>query len=333
MKKILNDPEAYVDEMLEGLVAAHPQFYRLVGEDRRAVARAAPGREGKVGIVSGGGSGHLPVFTGYVGPGLLDACAIGDVFASPSAEQMADAIRAAHRGAGVLRLYGNYGGDVMNFDMAGDLVEMDDIEATTVLVADDVASAPPEEAAKRRGVAGIVYAYKIAGAAAEAGLDLAEVTRVAGKASEACRSIGAALSPCTVPQAGRPTFELGRDEMEMGMGIHGEPGVWRDKLKPADAIAEEMMDRLQADMAVGQGDRVSVLVNSLGATPPEELYILYRTVRRRLEGAGAAIVMPLVGRYATSMEMAGASITVCRLDDELEGFLNAPCDCAFWTVR
>ena len=331
MKKILNDPENYVDEMLEGLVAAHPDYYRLVGDDRRAVARATPGADGKVGIVTGGGSGHLPVFTGYVGTGLLDACAIGDVFASPSADQMAEAIRAADRGAGVLRIYGNYGGDVMNFDMAGDLVEMDDIETTTVLLADDVASAPPEEAGKRRGVAGMVYAFKIAGAAAEAGGDLAAVTRIAQKAADACRSIGAALSPCTVPQAGKPTFAIGDDEMEMGMGIHGEPGVWRGELRPADAIADEMMDRLLADRAA-EG-RVSVMVNSLGATPPEELYILYRVVKRRLEEAGAEIVMPLVGRYATSMEMAGVSITLYHLDDELEGLLKAPCDCAFWTVR
>jgi dihydroxyacetone kinase-like protein len=267
-----------------------------------------------------------------VGRGLLDACAIGDVFASPSAEQMADAIRAANSGAGVLRLYGNYGGDVMNFDMAGDLVEFEDIECGTVLLADDVASAPPEERQKRRGVAGIVYAYKLAGAAAEAGYDLEGVTRVAQKAADSVRSIGAALSSCTVPQAGRPTFEIGEDEMEMGMGIHGEPGVWRDKLRPADAIAEEMMDRLLADMPVGQGDRVSVLVNSLGATPPEELYILYRTVKARLEGAGATMVMPLVGRYATSMEMAGVSFTLLKLDEELEGLLRAPCDCAFWRV-
>ena len=333
MKKILNRPADYVDEMLDGLVAAHPEHYRLHGDSHRVIARATPGRAGKVGIVSGGGSGHLPIFTGYVGAGLLDACAIGDVFASPSAEQMADAIRAADQGAGVLRLYGNYGGDVMNFDMAGDLVEFEDIATTTVLLADDVASAAPEEREKRRGVAGMVYAFKIAGAAAEAGRDLAEVTRVAQKAADACRSVGAALSPCTVPQAGRPTFEIAEDEMEMGMGIHGEPGVWRDKLRPADAIAGELMDRLLADQPVAAGDRVSVLVNSLGATPPEELYILYRVVKARLDAAGAAIVMPLVGRYATSMEMAGVSFTLIRLDDELEGLLKAPCDCAFWSVR
>lgn len=333
MKKILNQPEAYVDEMLEGFVAAHPEHYAMYGDTGKVVTRATKAKDGKVGIVTGGGSGHLPVFTGYVGEGLLDACAIGDVFASPSAEQMADALRAANHGAGVLRLYGNYGGDVMNFDMAGEMVEFEDIECTTVLLTDDVASAPPAEAEKRRGVAGMVYAFKIAGAAADEGRDLAGVTAAAQKAADACRSIGVALSPCTVPQAGKPTFEIGDDEMEMGMGIHGEPGVWRGKLRTADEIAGEVMDRLLADMPISSGDRISVMVNSLGATPPEELYILYRVVKARLEGAGATIVMPLVGRYATSMEMAGVSFTLCKLDDELETLLKAPCDCAYWRVN
>ncbi|MBY5934908.1 dihydroxyacetone kinase subunit DhaK [Tateyamaria omphalii] len=332
MKKILNSPDAYVDEMLAGLIAAHSEHYQMYGDSGKVVARAKPGKPGKVGIVTGGGSGHLPVFTGYVGQGLLDACAVGDVFASPSAEQMADAIRVADNGAGVLRLYGNYGGDVMNFDMAGELVEFEDITCSTVLLADDVASAPPDEAEKRRGVAGMVYAFKIAGAAAEEERDLAAVTAVAQKAADACRSIGAALSPCTVPQAGKPTFEIADDEMEMGMGIHGEPGVWRGKLQSADEIANEMMDRLLADMPLANGDRVSVLVNSLGATPPEELYILYRIVKERLDATGARIIMPLVGRYATSMEMSGVSFTLCKLDDELERLLRAPCDCAFWRV-
>ncbi|PZQ99853.1 MAG: dihydroxyacetone kinase subunit DhaK [Cereibacter sphaeroides] len=333
MKKILNNPADYVDEMLAGLTAAHPEFYRLHGDSGRVVVRARPGAAGKVGIVTGGGSGHLPVFTGYVGPGLLDACAIGDVFASPSAEQMADAIRSADQGSGVLRLYGNYGGDIMNFDMAGDLVEFDDIRCTTVVLADDVASASPEEREKRRGVAGMVYAFKIAGAAADVGLDLDQVTAVAQRAADASRSIGAALSSCTVPQAGRPTFDIAEDEMEMGMGIHGEPGVWRGKLRPADAIADEMMDRLLDDMPLARGDKVSILVNSLGATPPEELYILYRIVKARLDAAGAEVVMPLVGRYATSMEMAGVSFTLIKLDAEMEAYLRAPCDCAFWSVR
>ena len=267
MKKILNSPANYVDEMLAGLVAAHPEYYRLHGDSGKVVARAKAGANGKVGIVTGGGSGHLPVFTGYVGEGLLDACAIGDVFASPSAEQMADAIRSADQGAGVLRLYGNYGGDILNFDMAGDLVEFDDITCTTVLLTDDVASAPPEEHEKRRGVAGMVYAFKTAGAAAEEGRDLDAVTAVAQKTADSCRSIGVALSPCTVPQAGKPTFEIADDEIEMGMGIHGEPGIWRGKLRTADEIATEMMERLLADMPLSGGDKVSVMVNSLGATP------------------------------------------------------------------
>ncbi len=332
MKKILNDPKTYVDEMLDGLCAAHPDIYARTGDRGRVIKRADGPIAGKVGIVSGGGSGHLPVFTGYVGRGLLDACAIGDVFASPSAEQMADAIRAANGGRGVLRLYGNYGGDVMNFDMAGDIVEMEDIETSTVLLADDVASAKPEDREKRRGVAGMVYAFKIAGAAADAGGDLAEVTRIAQKAADACRSMGAALTPCTVPQAGRPTFQIADDEMEMGMGIHGEPGVWRGKLRTADQIADEILDALIADQPLDRGDRISILVNSLGATPPEELYILYRRVKARLDGAGVEIVMPLVGRYATSMEMAGVSFTIIKLDAELEALLKAPAHCAFWTV-
>ena len=330
MKKILNDPVDYVDEMLAGLCLAHPEHYAQ--PVARVITRAGGATAGKVGIVTGGGSGHLPVFTGYVGPGLLDAAAIGDVFASPSAEQMAEAMRRADGGAGVLRLYGNYGGDVMNFDMAGEILEMEDIESTTVLLADDVASALPEEAEKRRGVAGMVYAFKCAGAAAEQMLNLEEVTRVARKASDACRSIGMALTPCIVPQAGKPTFELGDGEMEMGMGIHGEPGIWRAALKPANEVTDEMMDRLLADRPLQSGDRVSVLVNSLGATPPEELYIMYARAKRRLDDLGVRIVMPLVGRFATSMEMAGATVTILSLDDELEGFLRAPAKCAFWQV-
>ena len=283
-------------------------------------------------IVTGGGSGHLPVFTGYIGPGLLDAAAIGDVFASPSADQMASAMRHANGGAGVLRLYGNYGGDVMNFDMAGEMLEMEDIASTTVLLADDVASAPAAEAGKRRGVAGMVFAFKAAGARAEERATLEEVTASAQKTADACRSIGFALTPCIVPQAGKPTFNLADDEMEMGMGIHGEPGIWRDKLKPADAITDEMVDHLLTDMPLGKGERISLLVNSLGATPLEELYIIYKRIRERFDEKGVTIVAPLVGRYATSMEMAGATITLCRLDSEIERLLAAPCDCPYWKI-
>ncbi len=331
MKKILNNPIDYVDEMLDGMCAAHPKYYTQ--PEIRVIVRAGGKTKNKVGIVTGGGSGHLPVFTGYVGKGLLDAAAIGDVFASPSSEQMAAAIRHADAGAGVLRLYGNYGGDVMNFDMAGEMVEMEnDIHTTTVLLADDVASAPPEESEKRRGVAGMIYAFKIAGAKADTMANLHEVTRIAQKSADACRSIGMALTPCTVPQAGKPTFEISDKEMEMGMGIHGEPGIWRAALKKADDITAEMIDRLLADKPLSKGDKVSILVNSLGATPHEELYIMYRYALRVLNDLGVTVVMPLVGRYATSMEMTGATITLCKLDDELESLLMAPAECAFWRV-
>ena len=245
---------------------------------------------------------------------------------------MADAMRAADGGAGVLRLYGNYGGDIMNFDMAGEMLEMEDINSTTVLLADDVASASKKEREKRRGVAGMVYAFKIAGAAAEQMKNLEDVTRIAQKTADACHSVGAALTSCTVPQAGKPTFEISEEDMEMGMGIHGEPGVWRGNLKKADNIANEMVDMLLADIDVVSGTRMSVLVNSLGATPQEELYILYRIVKERLESVGVKIVMPLVGRYATSMEMTGVSFTFCELDSELENLLLEPANCAFWNV-
>ena len=332
MKKILNDPLKYGDEMLDGRCLAHPEIYRQTGEGGKVIVRASGISDGKVGIVTGGGSGHLPVFTGYVGKGLLDACAIGAVFASPSVEQMADAMRAANGGAGVLRLYGNYGGDVMNFDMAGEMLEMEDIPSTTVLLADDVASAPKEEREKRRGVAGMVYAFKTAGAAAEQLKNLEDVTRIAQKTADACHSVGAALTSCTIPQAGKPTFEISEEDMEMGMGIHGEPGVWRGKLRTADEIANEMVDMLLADINPNSESRMSVMVNSLGATPLEELYILYRIVKKRLEDVKVKIVMPLVGRYATSMEMTGVSFTFCELDSELESLLMEPAHCAFWSV-
>lgn len=330
MKKIINSTVDFVDEMLDGLCSAHPEYYTQ--PDRRVLVRSSPARDGKVGIVTGGGSGHLPIFAGYVGPGLLDGAAIGDVFASPSSDQIRKTIKHADHGAGVLCLYGNYGGDIMNFDMACEMLEIEGLRTQTVLVADDIASAPPAEAAKRRGVAGMVYAFKIAGAAADAGGDLAAVTKAARKASEACRSIGVALSPCIVPQAGKPSFTLGEDEIEMGMGIHGERGIWRNRLRSADEIVDEMVVRLREDMPLARGQKVSVLVNSLGATPPEELYVAFRRVRQILDADGVQIVMPLVGRYATSMEMAGMSLTIMALDDELEAWLKAPAACAFWQV-
>lgn len=331
MKKLMNAPAAYVDEMLDGLIAANPSL-RKSEASARVVMRVEGARKGKVGVVSGGGSGHLPLFTGYVGKGLLDACAVGNVFEGPNVESCVEAIRAADGGAGVLRLYGNYGGDRMNFDMAGDMVELDGIETATVLGTDDIASASPQESAKRRGVAGIVYAYKAAGARAEEGASLAEVTAAAAHAVARTRTIGIALAPCQLPGADEPTFELAAGEMEFGMGIHGEPGIWRAPLKPADALVDEMLDRLLGETPADATGKVSVLVNSLGATPLEELFILYRRVRQRLEEEGLAIISPLVGRFVTSMEMAGASISLSHLDDELQRLYAAPAQCPFWQV-
>lgn len=329
MKKLINDPDAYVDEMLAGLCAAHPELTRI-GATNRVVVPSAAIKGDRVGIVSGGGSGHLPLFTGYVGQGLLDACAIGDVFAGPSVDSCVEAIRSADRGRGVLRLYGNYGGDRMNFDLAGELLEAEGIRTTTVLGTDDIASAAPDESAKRRGVAGIIYAYKSAGAMAETGADLGAVTETAREAVDRVRTIGCALSSCRLPGVTQSTFSIGSDEVEMGMGIHGEPGIWRDKMKPADAITDEMIGRLLAERVDRATGRVSILVNSLGATPLEELYIVYRRAKEGLEHSGFQIVRPLVGHWATSMEMAGISISIFHLSDALEQLLTAPCSSPFW---
>jgi phosphoenolpyruvate---glycerone phosphotransferase subunit DhaK len=331
MKKLLNNPDDYVDEMLDGLCAAHSHAFRRHATSSRVIVGAQAGVKDKVGIVTGGGSGHLPVFHGYLGAGLLDAAAVGNVFAGPRVDDCLLAMRAADGGAGVLQLYGNYGGDRMNFDMARELAELEGMSVATVRVADDVASAPLAQREKRRGVAGLVYAFKIAGAKAAQGGSLAEVAATAQRCAEACRSIGVALTPCVVPEAGRQTFEIADDEIEFGMGIHGEPGIWRGKLKRADELANEMLERVLADQPLARGDRVSVLVNSLGATPLEELYILYRSIGAALAEKGIEIVAPLVGRYATSMEMSGASLSVLPLDEEFEQLLAAPADCPFWS--
>lgn len=330
MKKLVNEPLSYVDEMLEGMCAAHPENYQRCGPQNRVIVRPDAPIAGKVGLISGGGSGHLPVFTGYVGEGLLDACAIGDVFSSPNVEQMMEAARRANGGEGVLFLYGNYSGDRMNFDMAAEMLELEEIQTRSVLGTDDIASAGPDEMEKRRGIAGLIYAYKAAGAKAQMGGSLDEVAAVAAKAVKRTRTIGIAMTPCVLPAAGKPTFEIGDNEMEIGMGIHGEPGVRRGPLARADEISKEMLDMLLADMPLVSGDRVSVLVNSLGATPLEELYIAFRYVALRLRELDVEIVAPLVGRYCTSMEMMGHSISIHNLDQELESLLKAPCDCPHW---
>lgn len=323
MQKLINDPDAFVEEVLEGILAAHGDCLRR-GEGPRTILRADAPVRGKVGIATGGGSGHLPTFLGYVGYGLADGAAVGNVFASPSSEQMLSVARGVHSGQGVLFLYGNYGGDVMNFGLAAELAEADGIEVGTVLARDDVASAPKGEEDRRRGIAGIFFLYKVAGAAAAKGAALADVKALAERASHNLRSAGVALSPCTVPAVGRPTFELPAGEMEIGMGIHGEPGVRRGPLERADAITADLVQALLADLPEHGNERVDVLVNGLGATPLEELYIMFRRASRLLSDAGLVVRRVWVGEYSTSLEMAGASISVLALDEDLVPLLDSP---------
>ena len=331
MKKLMNRAEDFVRETMEGIICAYGDKVKLLNGDERILLSGYPVPDGKVGIVTAGGSGHLPVFLGYVGQGMLDGCAVGNVFASPSAQKMADMIKACDRGNGVLCLYGNYGGDNMNFDMACEMVEMDDIETRTVRVKDDVASSPAETREKRRGVAGMVYAFKVAGAAAERMMSLDEVAAAAQKALDNIRTMGVALTPCIVPQVGQPTFQIADDEMEVGMGIHGEKGIEVRKMMTADETAEVLVGRILEDMPLEPGDEVSVMVNGLGATPMEDQLIVYRRVHQLLTEKGVKIVMPHVGEYATSMEMAGLSVTLFKLDEQLKELLLAPAQTPFYT--
>jgi dihydroxyacetone kinase len=330
VKKLLNDPAAFVDEMLDGILLAHPDQLKAVGPDRRSIVRADAPVSGRVGIVTGGGSGHLPVFLGFVGVGLCSGVAVGNVFSSPSMDQILEATRGVDGGAGVLYLFGNYGGDILNFELAGELAEAEGSTTATVLVADDVASAPADRADSRRGVAGLFFAYKCAGAVAEAGGSLEEVAEAARHVLAGTRSMGVGLSPTILPAAGKPTFELDDGEMEIGIGIHGEPGVRRGPLETADEVADDLLAAIATDLGLGGGDKVAVLVNGLGATPLEELYIVYRRVHAGLAERGVEVVRRYIGEYATSLEMAGASLTVARVDDRVAAWLDAPARSPFY---
>ena len=329
MKKIINNPSNFVDETIDGLIKSHPNIYSLASDNSRVITRAIKSSN-KVGLVTGGGSGHLPVFTGYVGKGLLDSCAIGSVFASPSVEQIASAIRNANNGNGVLCLLGNYGGDVMNFEMACEIVKDEGIETKTVIVADDIASAKPEEKEKRRGIAGMIFVFKVAGALAETGVSLNEVYKIVSETNSNIRTLGVALSPCILPEAGKPTFEINDDEIEIGMGIHGEPGIKREKLKPANDLVDDLYKRIIDDSKLKANDNIAIMINSLGATPLEELYIVSKRVNENLSNSKINNVKTYVGRYATSMEMAGMSITTLKLNDDLKKYLFASSVCPFW---
>lgn len=329
MKKFLNAPEDFVDEMLDGIYTAHPRQLAFVADDRRCMV-ATKRVPGKVGLATGGGSGHLPLFLGYVGAGLLDGAAVGGVFQSPSGDQMFEVTKAIDQGAGVLYIYGNYSGDILNFDMATEMAEIEDIRVLSVVGNDDVASSPQGQEHKRRGVAGIFFVFKAAGAAAAEGMSLDEVKRVADKAKANTRTMGVALTPCIVPEVGHATFSIGEREMEIGMGIHGEPGIRRGELLPADAVVDEMMVPILAERALQPGDEVAVLVNGLGATPKEELYVLFRRVAAVLKERGVSIFHVYIGEFATSMEMAGASISLLYLDDELKRLVAAPASSPFF---
>ena len=324
MKKIINDPYQVVEETLGGILKAYPYHLRLTKDSPRALVRADAPVKGKVGICTGGGSGHIPVFLGYVGPGLLDGVSVGNVFSSPGAEDMLAATREVNGGAGVLYIFGNYSGDVMNFEMAADMAEMEGITVQMSIVKDDVVSAPRSEKDRRRAVAGLFFAYKLAGAKADTMASLEEVKATADQVIEATCSIGVALSSCTIPAAGKPTFTIAEDEMEMGMGIHGEPGLERTKLKKANEIADIMAEKVINDLPFKSGEEVAILVNGLGATPPEELFILYNRFHDILGDHGISIYKTFVGEYATSMEMAGASLTLLRLNKEFKALLDAP---------
>ncbi len=324
MKKLINDPFKVVEETISGILKAHPDHLRRAKDSERALVRADAPVKNKVAICTGGGSGHIPVFLGYVGPGLCDGVAIGNVFSSPSSDAMLAATKEVSAGAGVLYLFGNYQGDKMNFEMAAEMAEVEGIKVQTCIAKDDVASAPRTELNRRRGVAGIFFAYKIAGAKAAAMANLDEVKAVTDRAIENTCPRGVALTPCTIPAAGKPTFTIADDEMEIGMGIHGEPGIERAKLKPADEITTIMAEKIINDLPFKSGDEVAVLVNGLGATPPEELYILYNKAYDIIRSHGIKIYKNYIGEYATSMEMAGASLSLLKLDPELKQLLDAP---------
>ena len=320
MKKLINNVDDVLAQALSGFGAAHPDLVR-VHTGPTFVTRAAATRAGKVALISGGGSGHEPMHAGLVGLGMLDAACPGQVFTAPTPDQMLAAAQAVDSGAGVLFIVKNYEGDVMNFEMAS---EMHEGSQATVVTNDDVAVEDSTWTTGRRGVAGTVVLEKIVGAAAEAGAELAALQALGTRVNGRTRSMGVALTSCTVPAAGKPTFDLPEDEMEMGVGIHGEPGRRRVKLQSADAIAEEMVNAITGDLAPASGSEILLLVNGFGATPSMELYLMYGSARRLLEAKGLKVARSLVGNYCTSLDMAGCSLTVTALDDELRGLWDAP---------
>jgi dihydroxyacetone kinase-like protein len=323
MKKLINDPLAVVRESLEGFALAHADMVRVSFDPCYVVRRDAPVRN-KVGVISGGGSGHEPMHGGYVGRGMLDAAVPGQVFTSPTPDQIEAATRAVDGGAGVLHIVKNYTGDILNFEMAAELCQVNGIEVEAVVINDDVAVEDSLYTAGRRGVGATVLAEKICGAAAERGYDLARAAALCRKVNDNARSMGMAFTSCTVPAAGKPTFELAGDEMEMGIGIHGEPGRERMPVEPAHQIVKRMLDTILIDLPVATGGSVIAMVNGMGGTPLLELYLVYRELEQLLKARGVAIARRLVGNYITSLEMAGCSITLLRADEDLVSLWDDP---------
>lgn len=330
MKKVINDADQVVAEMLSGFVAMHPQYVKRV-EGFDAVVRTASPIAGKVALVSGGGSGHEPSHGGFVGRGMLDGAVAGAVFTSPPPDPIYATVKAVDGGKGVLLVIKNYTGDVMNFEMAAEMAAADGVQVAKVLVADDVAVENSTWTTGRRGIAGTIFVHKIAGAKAETGAELSEVKRVAEKVIANVRSMGMALAPCTVPAAGKSSFTLAENEMEIGIGIHGEPGTHREQLRTADAIVSQLAEKILADQPLAAGEPVAVLINGLGATPLMELYIAARKLAAILAEKKVRLIRSYVGNYMTSLEMAGFSISILKLDAEIEELLRAPADTPAFT--
>ncbi len=331
MKKFINDPYDVVDEMLEGFLDVHKKYVRKLDAARTVIRTDAP-VAGKVGIITGGGSGHKPAFIGFIGRGMLDAVAVGEIFTSPPPLACLEAARAADGGKGVLFLLGNYAGDVMNFQLAADMAKAAGIPVEQVISTDDVGSGPKEEIHKRRGVVGAFFGWKAAGAKAAAGGNLEECKAAVEKVNANTRTLGVAISPCTVPAKGTPTFTLAEDEMEYAVGHHGEAGTAKIKMMTADAVTEKMTLEVIKDLPFKAGEEVAVLVNGLGGTPHLELYICYRKVRQMLTEREIKIGRSYVGEFFTGLEMAGFSVTLLKLDDELKELLAAPADTPYYKI-
>lgn len=334
MKKMMNSSVDVVEEMIEGYVMAHPNYMSQLPANKRSLVTKKADKNRKVGILVGGGSGHEPGFMGYVGQGMADGVAVGNIFASPSPDPILEVAKSIDQGAGVAFLFGNYAGDVMNFGMAAESADLEeDIKVGKALATDDVASAPKEEKEKRRGIAGEFFIFKAAGAVADFGYELDDVIRVAEKANEQTRSMGVGLMPCSLPQTGEPSFEIDEDEMEIGLGHHGEPGIEKGKLESADRVAERLVQDILADKPLMKGDEVAVLVNGLGSTPRMELYIVFRRVQQLLNELGVSIYRSYVGDYITSLEMGGCSVTLMKLDEELKQAIDHPVDCPMFVQK